>query len=102
MKVFIAIRVVVLQKERAVTAAARVRAAALTPESPSERLSIKDSSIAFSVPIYALPLARAVPSDLDVRYVITLTGPYVNLKSSGLLYSSLGKNLAQFEKVPLS
>ena len=95
MKVFTAIRVVVLQKERAVTAAARARAAALTPESPPERLSIKDSSIAFSESIYSLPLARAVLSDLDVRYVMTLTGPYVNLKSSGLLDSSLGRNLAQ-------
>ena len=91
-----------LQKERAVTAVARARAAALTPESPPERLRIKDSSIAFSVPIDELPLARAGPLALDVKYVMTFTGPYVNLKSSGLLDSSLGRNLAQLEKVPLS
>ena len=85
------------QKERSAAAEATANAAAEIPEKAPDKLMTKDSSIGFSVVMVSLPLASSVASAREVRYVITLTGPCLNLKSSVLLYESLGRNLKQLE-----
>ena len=73
------------QKEKRATAETRATAAAEIPEKAPERLITKDSRAGFSVVMAVLPFASSAASSREVRYVITLTGPDLNLKSSGLL-----------------
>ena len=63
----------------------RAIAAAEIPEKAPERLITKDSSAGFSVVMALLLLASSIELAREVRYVITLTGPDLNLKSFGLL-----------------